>query len=65
MNEINNHETYLSIISKIKSLAEASQENVINFDELRELQNLAIAYELKKYDFTIGLTDTRQFSVAG
>ncbi|MCX2433474.1 hypothetical protein [Pedobacter sp. GR22-10] len=65
MNEITSHENYREIISKIKLLSSITQENALNYDELRKLQALAIAYELKRYDFTIGLTDTRQFSIAG
>ncbi|MFD2287180.1 hypothetical protein GJU39_21120 [Pedobacter petrophilus] len=65
MNEISNHETYREIITRIKSLSSATPENIFNFEELHELQALAISYELKKYDFTISLTDTRQFSAAG
>lgn len=65
MNEIINHDTYLEIIARIKLLSSTTQETIFNFEELNRLQSLAIAYELKKYDFTIGLTDTRQFSVAG
>ncbi|WP_140418724.1 hypothetical protein [Pedobacter sp. AJM] len=65
MNEITSHENYREIISRIKLLSSITQENALNYDELRKLQALAIAYELKRYDFTIGLTDTRQFSIAG
>lgn len=65
MNEINNYETYREVIDRIKSLSSTTQETLFNYEELHELQAVAIAYELKKYDFTIGLTDTRQFSVAG
>ncbi|MDY0907653.1 hypothetical protein [Pedobacter sp. CFBP9032] len=65
MNEIINHETYLAVIDRIKSLYSTTQETLPNFEELHQLQSLAIAYEMKKYDFTIGLTDTRKFSFAG
>jgi hypothetical protein len=65
MNEISNHETYREIITRIKSLSSVTSENIFNFEELQELQALAISYEMKKYDFTVGLTDTRQFSAAG
>ena len=65
MNEIINHETYLAVIDRIKSLSSTTQETLPNFEELHQLQSLAIAYEVKKYDFTIGLTDTRKFSLAG
>ncbi|MFW0718268.1 hypothetical protein [Pedobacter sp. N23S346] len=65
MNEIINHETYREVIARIKFLSSSTQETIFNFEELHKLQSMAIAYELKKYDFTIGLTDTRQFSVAG
>lgn len=65
MNEITSHENYREIISRIKLLSTAPQENILNFDELKHLQAMAIAYELKRYDFTIGFTDTRQFSIAG
>ena len=64
MNEINNHERYREIISRIKTLSATQQDTIFNFEELAQLRAMAIAYELKRYDFTIGLTDTRQFSIA-
>ena len=64
MNEINNHERYREVISRIKTLSATQQDTIFNFEELAQLRAMAIAYELKRYDFTIGLTDTRQFSIA-
>ncbi|NTD97056.1 hypothetical protein G6M26_06820 [Agrobacterium tumefaciens] len=64
MNEINNHERYREVISRIKTLSATRQDTIFNFEELAQLRAMAIAYELKRYDFTIGLTDTRQFSIA-
>lgn len=64
MNEIIDHESYLEVIFRIKTLSATQQDTTFNFEELTELQKMAIAYELKRYDFTIGLTDTRQFSMA-
>jgi len=64
MNEINNHESYREVISRIKTLSATQQDTIFNFEELAQLQAMAIAYELKRYDFTINLTDTRRFSMA-
>ncbi|MCX2574898.1 hypothetical protein [Pedobacter sandarakinus] len=64
MNQINNHDEYKAAIALINELT-SQQENAHITKEIFQLQRLAIAYELRKYDFTIGMPDQWQLSIAG
>lgn len=64
MEQISNHNDYRTVIARIQVLS-VKQESIFDVRELHRLQALAMDYESKRYDFTIGFADNRTLSAAG